>query len=151
MHWQRLHVVLVERESKRSRRDGDPVQWQGRSDTNKRVLFCDAVVPTTASIALAALRVGIAAPSSSARSPQPGDYVLCEIAQDGAGPSSLKSRPLAITTLREAVELCINADDKHQRGAMFVESREAWLWCTRDLVLDSNGLSPPGCREAMAL
>jgi MiaB/RimO family radical SAM methylthiotransferase len=135
----RLHVVLVEGESKRSRRtsiDGQqgPVQWQGRSDTNKRILFDDEDVPASASAALAAMREGHA-PGGPLVKPKAGDYVLVEINADGAGPQSLKSQPLAITTLREMCSLRVNADEEGQRGAMFVDSREAWLRVAHDIAL----------------
>ena len=166
----RLHVVLVEGESRRSRRstsgsgdegvdnickanEGD-VQWHGRTDTNKRVVFSDTPMAPTAADALRTLQHGTCADISRHREAvraRPGMYVLVEVTADGAGPSTLHARALSRTTLQEATTLgiCAGSIDVNMdantdtlarsstgadaglsasfNGAMFVESREEFL------------------------
>lgn len=106
----RRHLVLVQGPSKR-----DPAWLTGRTDSMKRVVFSDVVLPP--SYTLAASPVGSSSSLQSASSfggdsgrsgisndgvrAEPGDYVAVEIVSASAG--TLTARPVALTTLREFV------------------------------------------------
>lgn len=119
----RRHLVLVEGHSRRS--SPEAPQWQGRTDSNLRVVFDDAPVlaggvsdlvrpwdagvpasrrqlPPDGTLVPPPASLGGGAPGAPPSPPlrvRPGEYVLVEVLS--ASPSTLYGSPLARTTLAE--------------------------------------------------
>lgn len=89
----RRHLILVEGPSRRS-----PEDLTGRTDTYKRVVFPDLVVPSQYHFSTS---IGMGHSSAPAVRAVAGDYVAVQIV--GAGGGTLQAVPLARTTLAEFV------------------------------------------------
>jgi MiaB/RimO family radical SAM methylthiotransferase len=96
----RVHLVLVEGESKRS--TAAAPEWTGRSDTNKRVV----VAAPPAGVLPPSLGVALAEATGAAErwcGIQPGQYIAVRVVR--AGVTTLSAVPLAVTTLSEFAAL----------------------------------------------